>query len=308
MIHGRGLLAMGAVGVFAAGAALVFLVPAAPGSAAPCRLCPAPPARAIPPPVPEDGQIRQAPPRPGEWLAVVKEKGQTFEAYVAEAANRVCPHRNVVYIQPLQSAPGRLDLGIHGQRDYAKTLVLMRDYAEIFFGTSARLLDPIPMFEETLEADRDQYDAGALLDRLSQQVPADAVAYIAITKEDLYSGKLNYVFGLGSLAARTGVYSLRRYQHQNPDLFLRRSLKLLAHEAGHIFSIDHCTAWSCLMQGANSLSEHDAHPLRLCPVDLRKLEWNAGFDRAARHRALRDFYRRTGLQAEAGWEEQRLPP
>ena len=306
MIRGRTLLAMGAVGVFAAAASLVFLIPAAPSSAAPCTHCSAPPSRALPPPAPEEGHARQAPPQPGEWLDVVKEKGQTFEAYVAEAVNRVCPHRNVFYIQPLLSAPGRLDLGLHGQTQYPRALILMRDYAERFFGTPARLLEPIPMFEETLDPERDQYNADALLDRLSRRVPADAVAYIAITKEDLFSGRLNFVFGLGSLAARTGVYSLRRYQTADGELFLRRSLKLLAHEAGHIYSIEHCTAWSCLMQGANSLPEHDAHPLRLCPVDLRKLQWNAGFERAAWHRSLRDFYRQAGLQPEADWEEQRL--
>lgn len=306
MIRGRTILIGGAVGVFAAASALVLLIPAAPASSAPCSHCPAPPARVPPPPVPEEGHARQAPPRPGEWLAVVKEKGQTFEAYVKDCANRVCPHRNVFYIQPIQSAPGRLDLGVHGQQQYPQLLGKMRDYAEIFFGVPARLLDPIPMFEETLDVDRDQYNADALLDRLAQHVPADAVAYIAITKEDLYSGTLNYVFGLGSLAARTGVYSLRRYQHQDAGLFLGRSLKLLAHEAGHIFSIEHCTAWSCLMQGANSLQEHDAHPLRLCPDDLRKLQWNAGFERAAWHRSLRDFYRKAGLHPEADWEEQRL--
>ncbi len=307
MIRGRTILVGAAVGVFGAAAALVFLVPAAPTSSAPCSRCPAPPARALPPPVAEDGHARQAPPRPGEWLAVVKEKGQSFEAYVKDCANRVCPHRKVFYIQPIRSAPGRLDLGVHAQPQYPRTLERMRDYAEIFFGVPARLLEPIPMFEETLDADRDQYNAEALLDRLAQRVPEDAVAYIAITKEDLYSGTLNYVFGLGSLAARTGVYSLRRYQHEDPAKFLRRSLKLLAHEAGHIYSIEHCTAWSCLMQGANSLAEHDAHPLRLCPVDLRKLEWNAGLDRTAWHRSLRDFYRQVGLQAEADWEDARLP-
>lgn len=304
MTRGRLVLALAAAALVAAGAWVVRLIPAAPASAVPCAACPAPPARPLPAPVSEEGHARQGPVQKGDWLDRVKEKGQTFEAYVAEAANRVCPHRRVVYLQPMQSAPGRLDLGIHGQKHYPRTLELMREYAEVFFGVPARILEPLPMFEETLDADRDQYDAGALLDRLAPRVPADAVAYIALTKEDLFADDLNYVFGLGSLAARTGVYSLRRYQHQDAEVFVRRSLKLLAHEAGHIFSIEHCTAWSCLMQGANSLPEHDAHPLRLCPVDARKLEWNAGFDRAARDRALLDFYRRAGLKDEAAWLEE----
>ena len=136
------------------------------------------------------------------------------------------------------------------------------------------------------------------------------LAYAGIMDEDLRTKDLNFVFGLGSLARRTGVYSLKRYRSKDETLFLRRSLNLMAHEVGHIFSVEHCVVWSCVMQGANSLKEHDGHPMHLCPDDLRKLEWNMGFDRTARYGKLRDFYRREGLATEAEWIEERLksPP
>ena len=36
-----------------------------------------------------------------------------------------------------------------------------------------------------------------------------------------------------------------------------RSLKVLSHEAGHMFSLHHCTRFECLMNGSNSLDEMD---------------------------------------------------
>jgi archaemetzincin len=61
-------------------------------------------------------------------------------------------------------------------------------------------------------------------------------------------------------------------------LVLRRSCKVLAHESGHMFGIEHCVWYQCLMNGSSHLAEADARPLHLCLVDLRKLQWSIGFD------------------------------
>ena len=55
-------------------------------------------------------------------------------------------------------------------------------------------------------------------------------------------------------------------------LLLRRCLHVVAHELGHLFGINHCVYYSCTMNGANSLAETDRQPLRLCPIDLKKLD------------------------------------
>ena len=77
--------------------------------------------------------------------------------------------------------------------------------------------------------------------------PQDAVVYLGITMEDLYAGDLNYVFGFSSFENRCGVYSLARYYpefwneattEQTKLLTLRRSLKVLNHEASHVGGYD----------------------------------------------------------------------
>ena len=85
-------------------------------------------------------------------------------------------------------------------------------------------------------------------------------------------------------------------------LFKLRAAKLLTHEILHLYGVDHCVNYRCLMQGTGHLREDFAAPVHLCPVDLRKLAWRNQFDVQRRHVALaavlgswgcagdRDFY------------------
>ncbi len=278
-----------------AAVALVYPSRDAARAASRCGGCGSAPGPAVPA-APEEGHEKLGPPKPGEWLYRFKEDGQTFEEYVRECVNQRCAHRTTFYLQPLGAA---------GER-YGKTIERMREYAEAFFGVPAKVAPALPMFEDAHARERGQYLATKVIGHLAGRVPADGLVYIGITEKDLYSKGLNFVFGEGSLARRTGVYSLTRYETEDPTLFLRRALKLMAHEVGHILSIEHCIYWRCVMQGANSLAEDDAHPMHLCPVDLRKLQWNTGFDRDERYRSLLDFYGKNGLEEEAAWVAARL--
>src|SRR3712207_7363776 len=40
-------------------------------------------------------------------------------------------------------------------------------------------------------------------------------------------------------------------------LTLLRTLKIAAHETGHMFSVRHCTKYECVMNGSNHLGETD---------------------------------------------------
>lgn len=263
-------------------------------SAAECTACAAP--SVWPDPEGEDGFRRLDPPRPGEWRWSFHESEQTFERYVGGPVNRKCAHRTTIYFQPLGMASAR----------YREVLERMRTHAEAYFGVPARLLDPIPLVESAYSADREQYRSTPIIQALADRRPPDALAVLGLTDQDLYAEGLNFVFGEGSLRHRCGVYSLRRLETPDGPLFLRRSLKLVCHEAGHILSIGHCTAWCCVMNGANTLNEMDRQPLHLCPTDLRKVLWNTGADRAGRYRRLDDLYRGWGLKSESDWIAQRL--
>merc|ERR1712139_670676 len=135
------------------------------------------------------------------------------------------------------------------------------------------------------------WHAGMALDALAKCVPRDAYGLMAVTMCDLYPRpEWNFVYGLARLTERVGIFSFVRH---TPDVgifgsrpeawmgayLLYRSLKTLLHEIGHMFGLKHCTWYNCLMRGSNGEGvEHQANHLYLCPVCLRKLHWNIGFD------------------------------
>ncbi len=237
-------------------------------------------------------------PQPGDWLHSFPEDGQTFEQYMEDCFNRKSEKRTTIYLQPLHRG-GKID------DRYAKTLETMRAYAEIFFGVRCVLRKPKEIPDSAWRENRKQYNSTQIIGWLEEDLPDDALAVAGITDQDLFSGNLNFVFGEGSLRGRRGVYSLCRFGRE-PEMFLRRALKLLSHEVGHIFSIEHCIWFQCVMSGANSLAEDDRYPAHLCPIDLRKLQWNTGFDRVKRYEALRIFYEANGLTTEADWVRAHL--
>ena len=132
---------------------------------------------------------------------------------------------------------------------------------------------------------------------------------------DLYPDpQWNFVFGQASLRDRVGVYSFARYDPKfygetradSQALILRRSCKVLAHETGHMFGIQHCVWYRCVMNGSNHIAEADERPLHLCPVDLRKLHWSVGFDVVQRYRRLLAFDTQAGFRDKAVWLKERI--
>ena len=80
----------------------------------------------------------------------------------------------------------------------------------------------------------------------------------------------------------------------------------LVHELGHMFGVQHCIHWSCVMNGSNHMEEADSRPLHLCPVDLRKLYHSIEFDPRKRYQALAEHYEAIGFETEAAWVRKRL--
>jgi archaemetzincin len=253
-------------------------------------------------------------PRPGpaDWLSNHPEPGQTFEQFVLSRPNQPDSRRNKLYLAPIGSfaQPG------------APRLDELVWFAGAFFTIGIATLPPIDIAQEHIENRRNpstgqtQLLTTDLLDLLRKRLPSDAFALLGITMTDLYPDpKWNFVFGEASLRDRVGVYSFARY---NPafygeeragdvhKLMFRRSCKVLAHEASHIFGIEHCIWYRCLMNGSNHIQEADARPLHLCPVDLRKLQWSIGFDVVGRYRRLLEFDQAAGFSDEAGWLQKRL--
>ena len=252
------------------------------------------------------------PPSPGDWLAEHEEPGQSFEQFVAERPNRPDAVRRFIYLQPLGAFDPR----------HSPDTALLRDYAARFFSLPTKLL-PELSWEGMSITEREnpfthhrQLLTTDILDQLRHRLSKDAYCLLGLTMQDLYPrDDWNFVFGQARLRERVGVYSFVRYA---PDFYgdaagpnarqlvLKRSLKVMVHEIGHMFGLHHCVQHHCLLNGSNHLAESDARPAHACPVCLRKLHHSIGFDPVKRYRRLLDFYQKHGFAGESAWVRARL--
>ncbi len=244
-------------------------------------------------------------PRPGDWLAVHHEPGQTFAEYRDARPIRRSDQLHTIYlcfVGEFSSAQRRI-------------LDLTRDYLALFFDGPVKVsrhvaLAAIPPWARRTHptwGDPQVLTGYVLHELLEPGRPADALAYVALTATDLWPGPgWNFVFGEANLRERTGVWSL--YRNGDPGqgeaafrLSLRRTLGTASHELGHILTMHHCTAFRCLMNGSNHQQERDARPLYLCPVCLRKLCWNLRVEPVPYLTKLRAFCEQNAINPESGW-------
>ncbi len=203
--------------------------------------------------------MRPGKPRSGEWRAEhPDERGQTFEQYVASRPTVPDGARRIVYVQPLG--------------DFKPTdrhiVKLASEYLALHFQLETKILPDVPLSAVPASARRKHPQWGdaqvlttyVLEKMLAPKLPTDAAALIAFTPSDLWPGMgWNFVFGQADLRARVGVWSL--YRNGNADaspeafkLALLRALRIAGHETGHMFSLEHCTAYKCVQAGVNSLA------------------------------------------------------
>lgn len=253
---------------------------------------------------------RMGKPAPGDWLAAHPEPGQSYEEYIADGPVKPDKKRRVIYVQLLGDFTST-------QR---KIVVKTAEYMQAYFNLPVQMREPLPLSVVPAKARRKHPAWGmdqilstyVLHDVLAPRLPDDAVAYIAFTSSDLWPGEgWNFVFGQASLSERVGVWSIYRYG--DPDaskeayqLCLLRTLKVGSHETGHMFSMRHCIAYQCNMNGSNHMVEADRCPSWLCPECLAKLCWATDTDPAKHLQSLAAFCKESGLREEQAFYEKSL--
>jgi archaemetzincin len=251
-------------------------------------------------------------PSPGDWLAEHPESGQPFDGFVRSRPKKPDARRNKIYLQPLGDF-------LKACSPFVETL---REYTAAYFAMNVEMLSAMAVSDYKFTTRTNpltgnhQILTGDVLALLQKNFPTDAFCILAITMEDLYPDPAwNFVFGQASLRERVGVFSFARYDpafygekrgEDYQENLLRRSCKVLVHEMAHMFSLEHCIFFKCVLNGSNHLQESDSRPLTLCPVCLRKLQLSIGFDVVGRYGSLLRVYRKIGFDHEARWVAKRL--
>jgi archaemetzincin len=242
-------------------------------------------------------------PKPGEWLAVHKEAGQTFAEFQKVRPAGLGITNKTIYMVAI------------GPSDDAQEKVMRQAgaFLSIFYSMKVVWLERLPETVIPATAQRNhpstqvvQFDSIHIVQKLlPPRVPKGAAALVALTATDLWPGNDWYfVFGQGSLGSPTGVVSLYRLvgDKEGDNLQLLRTMKIATHETGHLFGIPHCTAYECCMNGCNSLAETDRHPLSFCPECESKIWLVSGMDPVKRYTELTKFAKEHDFEeAEKLW-------
>ena len=233
-----------------------------------------------------------------DWLASHNEPGQTFEEYLDADPKKPTKERTKIYVLPLGTFNAKQQ----------KTIEITAGYLEAFYDLPVEQMKAQPLTAKypNFRNNRSTHNRQIKTTYINNEVllpmlPKDAAALIALTNEDLYPDEtMNYVFGQASLENRVGIWSLYRL-HENTDdhNFLLRTLKIAAHETGHMFSMRHCTKYECVMSGTNYLGETDRRPIDACPECTAKVCWLSDVEPAGRYERLAGYCRKIGLNKEA---------
>jgi archaemetzincin len=238
-------------------------------------------------------------------LAEHREKGQTFRQYLSANPVRRDRELNAIHLCLIGDFNG-------AQR---QVIDLTGEYLRLFFDVPVLTRRRVPLSAIPARARRRHPEWGVrqllttfiLHEVLEPDLADNALAYLALTAADLWpGGGWNFVFGEANLRRRVGVWSIHRNGYPGPDeeafrLCLRRTLSTATHETGHVLTMQHCTAFHCLMNGLNNLAEADRAPLHPCPVCLRKLLWNLQVEPRPYLDRLAAFCRGNGLNDDADW-------
>jgi archaemetzincin len=207
------------------------------------------------------------------------------------------PLERKVYVVPIGDVP-EADLAF-ARRVLAASL-----------GREAVVAEPLPLPKAQYYPDRGQYGAAGLLRYLEANAPAEAYRTVGITAQDIFTGELNFLFGIARCpggAAVISTYRMGLYCDSSQQRLVRL-VKLMIHELGHTFGLMHCRQPRCAMKFAIGYEALDRTSVALCERCEEEFCRLGGIDAAARRAELEAVLEAYGLLEEAGGKEGLEPP
>lgn len=126
---------------------------------------------------------------------------------------------------------------------------------------------------------RQRYKADSIIDYLQGRSSFNMKTLVGLTNKDISTTKGDNpdygIFGLGFMPGKGCVISTFRLKKgiKNEEHFYQRTLKVVLHEIGHNYGLEHCTSgYSCLMQDAEgTIKTVDEERVELCEACMKKL-------------------------------------
>lgn len=130
---------------------------------------------------------------------------------------------------------------------------------------------------------RDQLDAGALLEAVEARAASDTRLLVGVAGEDIAVPLFTFVFGLARQGGRACVVSLARTDPafyglpEDPELRDERAVREVLHELGHLATLEHCPDRGCLMSFAGNIEKVDTRGGSFCETCRERLpHWLRG--------------------------------
>jgi predicted Zn-dependent protease len=244
---------------------------------------------------PED---RRLPRLSSGWTETYPETGITFLEYVTNSPRRPKRAQRTIFLVPL------------GDFRDTRSLERIRGFVNAYFSLPVRIAKPREIPARSYSRSKRRYNADEIL--LDMQLDLADPVFVAtgITSADLYSGRLDSVYGLSYSDLRTSIVSTRHlWRDENdsnsPEERLRLA-KLIVHEICHNLGFPHCAAHACRMNGTSGFRDLERAPTHLCGPCQKKLQWNIGFDPLARYRAIKRALRHMGCRHDTHVYSRRI--
>lgn len=157
-------------------------------------------------------------------------------------------------------------------------IAFVKEGIEALYAVTVEVLPEKPLPKNAYYASRQRYRADKLLDFLTGQTPDRFDKVVGVTTQDISATKGAIadwgLFGLAELGERACVVStfrLRAGKASGPLLRIRL-VKVVNHELGHTFGLEHCQAPSCMMQeGGGKIATVDGESGVPCAACIRQM-------------------------------------
>jgi archaemetzincin len=175
--------------------------------------------------------------------------------------------------------PGRPQIAIQPFSGFDPALVgVVREAIASFFAADVEVLSPIPLPDTAFYAPRKRYRADKLLEFLESAAEPRFAKVVGLAPRDISTtkGKVSDwgIFGLGNLGGRACVVSTWRLGRGKvaEAWFRERLVKVVCHEVGHTFGLEHCPNRGCLMEDAGgAIKTVDQERLEMCAECRKRL-------------------------------------